>query len=623
MLSQRTSKALAGINKATKQDGVKIKHLYKIMTSHTELWWHAYAKLARNKGALTPGVDDSTLDGMSQRRIDRLMESLKAGTYLPKPVRRTYIPKKNGKRRPLGIPSADDKLVQEVVRILLEQIYEPVFSDHSHGFRPERSCHSALIEMKQKWKGIKWVVDVDVKAFYDSIDHQMMIDILERKIDDVKFISLIRSFLKAGFLEDWKFTETFSGTPQGGICSPILANIFLNELDWFIERKRKEFDRGEKRKKNPEYVRMEKRVQKQRRKLRMWKERGSFDFFLDEIEGREKVLEVEMKQMPSQDFSDPNYKRLHYIRYADDFACGIIGSKEDALKLKSDIAQFLSDLKLEISEEKSAIHHIKDGFEYLGYHISLDHQNGILRKAPRGKNRYGDTVHGTIRAVTVQLKFLVPRRKVWEFCRRKGYILENDKPVSRWPLLSRSDYEIVSTYNAEMRGFANYYNLAPKKNLEILQWYGQTSLFKTLANKHRSQKWHIIRQIKTRNNEYFLEYTHKGVQRKLQVFQVKNRAEAILSKVDQAEPTFKFNGRTDLLDRVFANKCEYCGTDKGPFDVHHIRSVKDIKEKKTKAPWQYHMSVRNRKTMVLCEECHSQLHWGKLPSWKKDFYVQK
>lgn len=594
------------------------------MTSHPDIWWHAYAKLARNKGAMTPGVDSSTLDGMSQKRIDRLIENLKSGEYRPRPVRRVYIPKKNGKRRPLGVPSADDKLVQEVVRILLEQIYEPVFSDHSHGFRPERSCHTALTEMKQKWKGIKWVVDVDVSSFYDTIDHGRLVTVLQRKIDDERFIALINLFLKAGYLEDWKFHDTFSGTPQGGICSPILANIFLNELDWFIEKKRREFDCGDERKPNAVYRRMEAKMHRHRRKLREWSHRGSFPFFLQELEEKIKTIHTEKLQTPSLDFNDPGYKRLHYIRYADDFACGIIGSREDAKNLQDEIAEFLkTELGLAVAEEKSGIHHIKDGFEYLGYHISLNHQNGRLRKVRRGVNSDGQEVKGTSRSTTSQLKFLVPRRKVWEFCRRKGYILQNDKPVSRHKLLMCSDYEIVSTYNAEMRGFANYYALAPKKNLEILQWYGQTSLFKTLANKHRSRKWHIIRQMKTRNNEYFLEYTLRGEKKKLQVFQVKNRAMVSRVKVDQEQQTFMFNRPVQLLDRLAASQCEYCGTNKGPFDVHHIRAIKDVKAKKNKTPWQYWMSVKNRKTMVLCEECHAQLHSGTLPSWKKDFYVQK
>ena len=155
-------------------------------------------------------------DGFSIERVANLIELLKDGRYQPNPVRRTYVPKPNGKRRPLGMPSGDDKLVQEMVRMLLEQIYEPVFSYWSHGFRPNRSCHTALKQV-ERWDGIKWLVEVAIEGFFDNIDHDVMIQVLKKKIDDKRFIALIRTFLKAGYMEDWRYHRTYSGTPQGGI----------------------------------------------------------------------------------------------------------------------------------------------------------------------------------------------------------------------------------------------------------------------------------------------------------------------------------------------------------------------------------------------------------------------
>lgn len=201
MLSDKTQNALNGVAKATLKSGVRVKHLYRFMTHFTDLWMQAYANIHANAGALTKGVDETTLDGFGEERVIGIMKKLTDGTYAPKPSRRKYIPKANGKKRPLGVPSGDDKLVQEVVRMLLEQIFEPTFSDQSHGFRTRRSCHTALTQVVQKWKGTKWVIDVDISGFYDNINHDRLIEILEKKIDDKRFISLIRQLLEAGYLD--------------------------------------------------------------------------------------------------------------------------------------------------------------------------------------------------------------------------------------------------------------------------------------------------------------------------------------------------------------------------------------------------------------------------------------
>ena len=205
-----------------------------------------YQNIYAKEGNLTAGTDGLTIDGMSTKRIDTLIASLKEFSYKPHPARRTYIDKQGNpqKKRPLGIPSFNDKLLQEVIRMILESIYEDTFSTHSHGFRPHRSCHTALLEVKKRFTGVKWFVEGDIKGCFDNVDHHVLVDILRRRIKDEHFISLIWKFLKAGYMENWVYHNTYSGTPQGSIISPILANIYLNELDAFMDEYAKRFNTG-------------------------------------------------------------------------------------------------------------------------------------------------------------------------------------------------------------------------------------------------------------------------------------------------------------------------------------------------------------------------------------------
>ena len=254
MLSDRTRGKLQGLETCSRTGKYRCRDLFKIVCENRDLWLQAYVNIYANKGATTPGVDGTSLDGQSMDRIDSLIRLLKCNEYHPKPSRRVYIPKANGKKRPLGIPSGADKLVQEVWKILLETIYEPVFSSRSHGFRPKRSCHTALSEIKEVWTGTKWFIEFDIKGYFDNIDHQKLVSILEKRIDDRRFISVIKRMLKAGYMEEWVYTKTHSGTPQGGVISPILANVFLHELDVYAETLCDNHTLGKVRKNNREYT---------------------------------------------------------------------------------------------------------------------------------------------------------------------------------------------------------------------------------------------------------------------------------------------------------------------------------------------------------------------------------
>ena len=217
-MEKPTLQILERINNCSKnnKDGV-FTRLYRYLLRE-DIYYTAYKNLYANQGASTKGIDNDTADGFGKEYIDKIIQELKEMKYQPKPVRRTHIPKKNGKQRPLGIPSFKDKLVQDVLRQLLEAIYEPIFSDRSHGFRPQRSCHTALKQITRGFNGIKWFLEGDIKGCFDNIDHNILISILSKKIKDTHVINLIGKFLKAGYMEDWKYNKTYSGTPQGGLC---------------------------------------------------------------------------------------------------------------------------------------------------------------------------------------------------------------------------------------------------------------------------------------------------------------------------------------------------------------------------------------------------------------------
>lgn len=624
MLSDRTNSALVGVSKATLQKGVRIKHLFRIMTHYSDLWMVAYAKIASNMGAMTKGVDESTLDGMSKERVEKLMISLKDGTYTPKPVRRVYIPKKNGKQRPLGVPSSDDKLVQEVVRMLLERIYEPVFSNYSHGFRPKRSCHTALSHVRDTWAGTKWIVDMDISGFYDNINHDKLVEILQRKVDDDRFINLIVKFLKAGYLEDWKFNETFSGAPQGGICSPILANIFLNELDGFLAKRRGSFDQGKLRKENLEYRKLQKKVVYRQHKIHTAEKYGGMlPGFLDELKDVVRELDKQRRKLPFYDVRDEGYKRMKYVRYADDFAISVSGSKEDAITLMLEVKEFLkTELLLNISEEKSGIHHIKDGFNFLGYHIRGQRQQVRTVKSRCGYRQDGSSYYGVRRTLTYSIGLELPKERVWAFCRDKGYLRLNNTACKKPTLLHLNEFEIVSTYNAEMRGFANYYALAPAKRLFLLEWAGFNSLIHTLACKRKTTCKQVRSSLK-RGEEHMLAFKRGSKTCYTTLFKIKHREKKVFNSPDLKPKTGIFTQQKyDILKRLDKEECEYCRITDGNLEIHHIRRLKDLQQKTNKEPWEIRMCSQRRKTMVLCRECHDQLHHGGLPSWKRDKHAK-
>ncbi len=609
MLTETVSRRLDALATISKE-GKRINGLFRLM-EHPLLWYEAYANINSNAGAITRGVDGITLDGFSQARVVSIITRLKDGTYRFKPTRRVYIPKANGKKRPLGVPSGDDKLVQEVIRLILERIYEPVFQTSSHGYRPGRSPHTALEQIGQQWTSVTWIIDMDIQSFFDTIDHAVMIAVLEKKIDDVRFITLIRAMLRAGYVEDWRFHGTYSGTPQGGIASPILANVYLHELDLFMQTMKESFNQGNRRRKNKLYHRYTERIDALRKKGDRLRECGAPATDLQAITREIKEVDQQRKALPSGDPFDSGYKRLHYCRYADDFAIGIIGSHADAEAVQENVKRFIQEtLKLTVAEEKSSIRHSKDGVIFVGYWIGTYSGHRVV-KMRRG------TRSTTFKATSERIQVRIPPGKLAAFCTSKRYgNYATTDAIHRKELTILSDAEIILAYNQELRGLANYYALAQNAKREMsklgLMWRG--SLLKTLAAKHKISVTQVARSLKA-DDGYALVIRNEHRTQTIPIFRIKDLQPPprFYGRVDIQPHTLSLTvGRSEIIQRANARTCEYCGKTDGPMEIHHIRKMKDVQ--RGKALWQRLMAARRRKTMVLCRRCHHLLHAGRLPA---------
>lgn len=594
---------------AISQQGKRLNGLFRLMENPL-LWHEAYANIYANDGAMTKGVGKVTLDGFSEERVASIITRLKNGTYRFKPTRRVYVPKKNGKKRPLGISSGDDKLVQEVVRIILERIYEPIFETSSHGFRPGRSPHTALEQIGQEWTAVKWIIDMDIRSYFDTMNHDLLLSFLQKKIEDHRFIDLIKAMLDAGYLEEWTYHETYSGVPQGSIASPILANIYLHEFDLFMKDMKERFSAGAKRKLNKDYLAYSNTLRRLSRTWNNLKRKGASKKELREVRQEIKRVQQQRRKLPSGDPFDRDYKRLYYCRYADDYVIGIIGSRADAERVREEVKRYIQDtLKLTIAEEKSHIRHSKEGATFVGYWIKTYSGDRIV-KVRRGSR------HTTCKSVSERFQLHIPPGKSQQFCESKRYgNYRTTQALHRPELLMLSDAEIILAYNGELRGIANYYSLAQnmKREMNRLAYLWRGSLFKTLAHKHKTSVRKIIKQLKTEDGHVLTVHGEKKT-RIIRVFRLKDLKPSPSSdrRLDSVPHTFALTlCRSELIRRLNTQICEYCETTQGPFEVHHVRKLKDVA--RGKETWQKMMIARQRKTLVLCVRCHHLLHAGTLP----------
>jgi group II intron reverse transcriptase/maturase len=549
---------------------------------------------------MTPGTDGKTIDEMSLQRIDSLIASLRNETYKPNPARRVYILKKNGKQRPLGIPSFEDKLVQEVVHMILEAIYEKFFEPTSHGFRPRKSCHTALTHIQNTFLGTKWFIEGDIKGFFDNIDHNILIGMLGERIRDERFLRLIRKFLNAGYIENWKYNNTYSGTPQGGIISPILANIYLDKFDKYMEEYAQSFDKGEKRQLNIDYRRVKDRKAKLEKKLKTETNASVRENLILKSKG----YTQEMLNMPCVNEMDEGYRRIKYVRYADDFLIGIVGSQVECEQIKANITQFMSEkLKLELSSEKTLITHAQDSAKFLGYEISVRNSNATKRD----KNGFLKRMFN--RKVVLLLPRDVVKKKLTDYNAMKLIQVngkEDWKPMARRYMVNRKPEDILAQCNTEIRGFYNYYSMA--NNISTLgKRFGyimEYSMYRTLAQKLNISVSKIIKKF-SNGKDFIISYTDAKGRSKCRVFYnegFKKKVSKDDAKCDNI-PNTNFLPFPCLIERLKAEQCEVCGA-LGKTVMHQVRTVKSLTGK---YEWERIMLEMHRKTLAVCPECNAKI----------------
>lgn len=601
---EKSERVLKALSDHSQSSDYKYERLYRYLFSE-EMFAVAYQRIYAKQGNMTPGTDGKTIDEMSLERIERLIVSLKDESYQPHPARRVYIPKKNGKKRPLGIPSFEDKLVQEVVRLLLEAIYEGHFEGTSHGFRPHRSCHTALGMIQKSFAGAKWFIEGDIKGFFDNIDHNVLISILRERISDERFLRLIRKFLNAGYVEDWKYNKTYSGTPQGGIISPMLANIYLDKFDKYIKEYAAKFRKGDRRSINPEYWRLNNKKNWLKKKLQKTSDEQIRKSYLYEIA----QLSKQMLSTPHKDAMDADFRRMQYVRYADDFLISVIGSKSECETIKADITQFMREqLKLELSDEKTLITHAQDKAKFLGYEIFIRKSDAVKR------NKDGVLKRDFNGAVVLTLNSAVIQKKLTEYnALEVGNIDGKDiwwsKP--RRYMTPMKPEDILAQYNAETRGLYNYYSLAANVSKECASFafIMKMSMFKTLGWKLNTSA-RKVRQKYQKDKDFVIPYNDAKGKQKYRVFYnegFKKRNAQFDVDYDKLPQTM-YVPYPSLVERLKDGRCELCGKE-GKVVMHHVRTLTKLKGNNE---WEKLMLKRHRKTLVVCEDCNSMIqNYGK------------
>jgi len=593
-------KRLLAIRKLSQKDTKWVhRDIFRILNKN-EIWILAYENIKGNKGALTPGSTLETMDGMSFERLIKLKNEVCSEKYKFKPVKRIYIPKADGRRRPLGLPTANDKIIQEVMRIILEAIYEPVFEEESFGFRRGLGCHDALYHVENKFRWVDYVIEGDIENAYPTINHHALINFLEKRINDPRFIRLTWKLLRCGVLDEEHTTWLKTGVPQGSIVSPILANIYYHELDEYIQelKIRYETPKSEQNKlKSSAYKSLEHKISKLSNQLRNHKPESV----------TRKEIAKELKKIRAERFTMNSLKdktiRIEYVRYADDWMVGVSGDSELAHKIKDEISNFtVKTLEQKIHPLKTKVTDLRKGnVHFLGYDIFLPRNRPISGYKGKGVK--------TIRRGQPQLRFDIPVNKITKRYVERGYLKQKAKgvrPISRGSYTVLEDHVIVSHYRSIWLGLLNYYSGCTNRGrLQYIHYLLHTSCAMTLGHRHRMSNSKIFKKhkktltVKIRDTDKTVSFPYKTKWR------LKERKWLRGKNVNL--PTYSY--MKNLVSRSSLGlPCAVCDSNESPIEMHHVKHVK--KNGYRYQGFHQQMALLNRKQIPLCKDCHKKVHAG-------------
>jgi group II intron reverse transcriptase/maturase len=583
------------------------RDLYRLMYREDH-YIIAYERIKSKPGNMTPGTDEQTLDDFSLASIREIIQEMRTEQFRFRPARQQFIPKPNGKMRKLGMPCVRDKVVQEVMRLILEAIYDspqaPYFQETSHGFRPQRSCHTALREVRTHWTAVNWYIEGDIHACFDELDHQILVQILRKKIQDARFLNLVRKLLKAGYMDlHGHNKESLIGSPQGGLVSPILANVYLHELDEYVGKLRENYEKGTRKRDNPAWVRLI------REKNRLVAQGAT----------KTKALRTLMKQLrvtPSKLVNDPAYGRLKYLRYADDWLIGLCGSQATAEEIKEQVKTFLQDhLKLTLSEEKTRITNARtEEAWFLGTTLTIG--NGGEAKVVQQKTSKGKTIQRRSTGWATILK--APMDKLLKRLKERGFCTGTGEPIAKglWTPLDAD--QIIQLYSSVNRGLQNYYRFVDNwKQCSRIQYILKFSLAKTLAQKYKISVPKVFKRfgqelsvlIKGRGGKPGRQvsfYQNQDWAKNKLAFQVGNQ-----NNMDVVRTLVRLRTRSKL-----GMPCCICGEVRKQIEMHHVRHIRKMSNKRVAVGFNRLLRAMNRKQVPICSDCHGKIHRGEYDGLK-------